>query len=670
LSESENIKKGGISVQTEHIFPVIKKWLYSEKEIFLREIVSNACDAVTKLKRLSSLGQYDGGDEKYSVTVTLDREAETITVSDNGIGMNASEIEKYICQIALSGAVDFISKYENESSAGGIIGHFGLGFYSAFMVADTVEVISRSFDNSPAARWVCSDDGEYEITTEGIERERGTDVIMHLSDEGKEYLESGKIEAILLKYCAFMPVEIYFNDLNGDDDQSDDSEAEENEGEDGGSAEKKSQKPINDTFPLWMKNASDCTDEEYIEFYHKVFSDFRDPLFWVHINADYPLNFKGILFFPPIRPEFDNLEGKVKLYYNQVYVADNIKEVIPEYLLMLRGVLDCPELPLNVSRSYLQNNSYVSKVSGHIIKKVADKLNSLFNTQREKYEGFWDNIKLFVEYGCLKDRKFYDKVKSSLLIDLCGGTKVTIDEYLDTAKEKHESKVYYATDRVSQAQYIAMFENRGISVALMNGPVDLQFMQQVEDDRKIKFCRIDAELADALKGEGELFEDPGLEDLFRKVSGLEKLTVKFELLADPDVPAILNVSEEMRRYEDMMKYYSTDGNGAFSLSMSSASLILNGSSALIKQLSAISGSAKKERIASQIWSLALLAQRQLTADELCTFLKMSYKTLEDAASAEEEDEDGSESEKSEDIVNPDVGANDSNGNGDGDRTEE
>jgi len=628
--ENENIKKGGISVQTEHIFPVIKKWLYSEKEIFLREIVSNACDAVTKLRRLSSLGQYDGDSDGYSVNVKIDEDARTLTVSDNGIGMNRDEVEKYLCNIALSGAVDFIQKYENEGSGSGIIGHFGLGFYSAFMVAHTVEVITRSFDGSASTRFICTESGEYTIEDFDGEHERGTDVIMHLSSEGEEYLSSVKVRSVLDKYCAFMPVEIFF-DEGKEEEADEDGKTEEVERE----AEEKGEKkpsPINDTFPLWQKNPSDCTDEEYIEFYHKVFSDFRDPLFWIHINADYPLNFKGILFFPPIRPEFDNLEGQVKLYYNQVFVADNIKEVIPEYLLMLRGVLDCPELPLNVSRSYLQSNSYVAKVSSHITKKVSDKLNSLFNTQREKYEGFWDNIKIFVEYGCLRDRKFFDRAKNALLLSTCSGKKVTASEYLEKAKEKHENKIYYATDKVTQAQYISMFKSKDIEVVLLSGPVDIQFMSLIENDLKVKFYRIDAELADALKGEGEQFSDSGLEELFKKVSGIEGLTVAFENFDDTSVPALLNVPEEMRRYEDMMKFYSTDAEGSPAFAMSGATLILNGASPLIRKLASLPEGDKKERCAMQIWSLALLAQRPFSADELCSFLEMSYKTLDDSIS--------------------------------------
>ncbi len=625
MSETNEIKKGGISVQTENIFPVIKKWLYSEKEIFLREIVSNACDAVTKLRRLAGLGQFDDTNEEFAVRITLDEDENTLTVSDNGIGMNEEEIENYLGRIAISGAADFIKKYENENGGEGIIGHFGLGFYSAFMVSDKVEVISRSFDGSATSRFVCLENGEYTLERAESERERGTDVIMHLSGEGEEYLKKGKIREILNKYCAFMPTPIYFDD----GEKEEEKDKKESDKKDGNVTEEKKEEPINDTSPLWLKNPSDCTDEEYIAFYHKVFSDFRDPMFWIHINADYPLNFKGILYFPPIRPEFENLEGQVKLYYNQVFVADNIKEVIPEYLLMLRGVLDCPELPLNVSRSYLQSNSYVTKVSAHIIKKVADKLNSLFNTQREKYEGFWDNIKIFVEYGCLRDQKFFDRVKGSLLLATCGKKKVTAAEYLEGAKETHEGKIYYATDKVSQAQYISMFENKAIEVVLMNGPIDMQFMSLIENDLKVKFLRVDADLADALKGDGETFQSKKLEELFKKVSGNDKLTVKFEPLANENVPAILNIPEEMRRYEDMMRYYSTEGDDVASFSMTSATLILNTACPLVKKLDEIEENDKKEHVASQIWSLSLLAQRQLTASELCAFLDMSYKTLSD-----------------------------------------
>ena len=496
MSEQKT-EKGGISVQTEHIFPIIKKWLYSEKEIFLREIVSNACDAVTKLKRLESLGQVSDIGTDFRITVRADKEAKTVTVSDNGIGMTEEELKKYICQIALSGALDFIQKYEGESqdaAKNGIIGHFGLGFYSSFMVSDSVDIITRSYTGAPAVKWSCTDAGEYEITADYDKTERGTDVVMHICEGEEEYLEDGKLLEILHKYCAFMPVEIYFEGEKKPD--------EEKKPEDG-AAEPEAPKPINDTHPLWQKNPSDCTEQEYLDFYHKVFGDYRDPLFYIHLNADYPLNFRGILYFPRINHEYESLEGQVKLYYNQVFVADNIKEVIPEYLLMLKGVLDCPELPLNVSRSYLQNSGYVAKISAHITKKVADKLISLFSTEREKYEKLWNELKTFVEYACLRDRKFYDRVKNYVLLPLTDGTFMTVDEYLEDAKAKHENVVYYASDKVAQAQYISMFNAQDIKVVLLDKLIDAQFIGTVEGDRSIKFYRVDSDIAGALKGEGE-----------------------------------------------------------------------------------------------------------------------------------------------------------------------
>ena len=608
MEEVKN-EKGGVSVSTEHIFPVIKQWLYSEKEIFLRELVSNACDAVTKHKRLVSLSETTESAEPYKITVRVDKELKTITVSDNGIGMSADEIKKYICQIALSGALEFIEKYEGNEAGGGIIGHFGLGFYSAFMVADTVDVISRSFTGAPAVKWVCRDAGDYEFFP--AEKEgRGTDIVLHVNSENEEYLSDFKLKEILAKYCAFMPVEIYFES----------AEAEKEEKKDG---EEKKPEPINDVSPLWQKNPSDCTEEEYTEFYRKVFSDYREPLFHIHINADYPLNFKGILYFPKLNSEFDNMEGQVKLYYNQVFVADNIKEVIPEYLLMLKGVLDCPDMPLNVSRSYLQNNGYVSKITAHIVKKVTDKLNSLMNTERESYSKLWNDLKLFVEYGCLRDRKFYDRVKGSVLFEKTDGEKVTLDEYLEKAKEKHENVVYYTADKTSQAQYLSMFENAEIDVIVLDKVIDTQFVTLIEQDRSVKFTRIDAEVASALKGDGEKLESKELDELFKKVSGNDKLNVVFENLKDESVPALLNVSEQSRRFDDMMKMYSMGEGGA---SMAEETLILNSNSSLVKKLA----DNPNENIAKQLYTLTLLSQRRLSADELKGFLSASFGLLENS----------------------------------------
>ena len=603
---------GGISVNTENIFPVIKKWLYSEKDIFLREIVSNATDAITKLKRLQSLGETPETDTPFRVDVVLDKAAKTLTVEDNGIGMTEEELKKYICSIALSGAVDFIQKYEStgDGEKSGIIGHFGLGFYSAFMVSDRVEIFTRSYTGAPAVHWTCDGDGAYELEP-GEREKRGTEVVLHIADDETEYLDSGKIREMLRKYCSFMPVEIYF------DDGSEKKEGEKEE-------------PVNDTTPLWQKNPADCTEEEYKDFYQKVFADYREPLFWIHINADYPLNFKGILYFPRLATNYDSLEGQVKLYYNQVFVADNIKEVIPEYLLMLKGVLDCPELPLNVSRSYLQTNTYVAKVSAHIVKKVADKLKSLCRDERERYEKVFDDIKTFVEYACIRDGKFYDRVKESLLLKLTDNTHVTIDEYLEKAKETHENKIYYTTDPSVQAQYIALYRAEGIDVAQFDSLVDTQFAACVESHREgVKFIRVDADLTSLSKGENAE-ENETLRTLFRKVSGNEKLNVKFEALKDGAIPAVLNVSEESRRMEDMMKMYRMSGGADFGESFPlDMTLVLNTASPLISKLAAMDGNNAEgaENYASYIYRLSLLSLRKFTAEEMEKFLQDSYKML-------------------------------------------
>ncbi len=611
MSEIQN-KKGGISVESQHIFPIIKKWLYSEKDIFLREIVSNATDAITKLKRLQSLGQIPSFQDDFKITVTLDKDARTLSVSDNGIGMTEDELQKYICQIALSGALEFIEKYEDESTAAknGIIGHFGLGFYSSFMVSDTVELVTKSYTDAPAVKWICNGDGEYEIfPSERVEK--GTTVTMHISDGEEEYLDSGKIRSMLDKYCAFMPVEIFF--------------------EDGEKKEDPEIKPINDVQPLWLKNPSECKPEEYNEFYKKLFGDFRDPLFYVHINADYPLNFKGILFFPKLNNEFESVEGQVKLYYNQVFVADNIKEIIPEYLLMLKGVLDCPELPLNVSRSYLQNNTYTSKVSAHIVKKVADKLAGLFINERNEYEKVWNDVRTFVEYACMRDKKFYDRISDSLLLHLTDGSYVTREVYLEGAKETHENTVYYATDADLQARYISLFESQGIKVALFEKLIDTQFISMLESyEPSVKYVRVDADIAGVLKGDGESENNEKLVSVFKEASGKVDLDVVFESLKDANTPAILNVSEQSRRMEEMMRLYSMSSVGnapSFPLEMK---LVVNTSSSLITHLASLceNDEDKAKKVAKQIFYLTLMSQRNLTAEEMKVFLDDSFGILE------------------------------------------
>ncbi len=615
---SESMKKGSISVETQNIFPVIKRWLYSEKDIFLREIVSNAADAITKMKRLQSLGQIPSTDEKYRIDVTLDKDEKTITVSDNGIGMSEEELTKYICQIALSGAVDFIQKYEdkNDSAAGGIIGHFGLGFYSAFMVSERVEIITKSYTDAPAVRWNCSDADEYEIEQTDRLEGRGTTIIMHISSEEEEYLNAFKLEGILNKYCAFMPVEIFFRET-GEEKKED---------------EKTEEKPINDTTPLWLKSASECTPEDYNAFYKKVFADYKDPLFYIHINADYPLNFKGILFFPNITNDFESLDGQVKLYYNQVFVADNIKEVIPEYMLMLKGVLDCPELPLNVSRSYLQTNSYVSKLSAHIVKKVADKLNALCNTDRENYEKIWDGIKIFVEYACVRDKKFYDRVKDSLLLKLTDNSHITVTDYLEKAKEKHENVIYYTSDKALQARYISLFEEEGIQIAAFEKAFETQFLSALEQNMdNVRFVRVDADIAAALKSDETAEENEDLVALFRKASNNNELKVKTEALKSAKTPAILNLDENARRFEDMMRMYN-NAEMPSSFVKEGETLVLNTTSPLIIKLTddlKAQNNEHAEKLAAHIYRLSVISQRRLTVEEMQTFLDESFSLLEE-----------------------------------------
>ncbi len=597
----EEMKKGGITVETEHIFPIIKRWLYSDKEIFLRELVSNASDAITKMKRLVSLNEasFDG---EYKIEVKVDSENKTLTISDNGLGMSEEEIDRYINQIALSGALEFIQKYEKEGDDSGIIGHFGLGFYSAFMVADTVEIVSKSFTDAPSVHWSCNELGEY-VMDKGDRAERGTDIILHVTDEEADFLKKETLSRILDKYCAFMPIEIYLTTGAENED-----------------------KPINDTNPLWLKNPSDCTPEEYNEFYKKVFADWQEPLFYIHINADYPLNFKGILYFPKPSHEYSNMEGQVKLYYNQVFVADNIKEVIPEYLMTLRGVLDCPELPLNVSRSYLQNSGYVSKISAHIIKKVADKINSLFNTEREKYEKIWDDLKPFVEYGCMRDKKFLDRVKNSVIYKTVDGSYVTLSEYTEK-NTKEKGTIFYATDKTQQSRYISLLKEEEIDVLLLDSIIDSQFITHLESENSdIKFARCDSDIATSLKSDSEEVENELLKELFTEAIAKEKTEIAFASLKNEKTPAMITLAEQDRRFADMMKLYSMGGE-TMPIDNAPEKLIVNTKNPLIAKITdMLSDPSKKETakaLARQVYMLALISQRTLTADELESFVSES-----------------------------------------------
>lgn len=594
------MEKGTISVDTQNIFPIIKKWLYSDKDIFLREVVSNGCDAVTKLKKLTAMGKAEA-DGDYEISVVLDKENKTVTVTDNGIGMTEEEVKNYISNVAFSGAEEFIRKYkEDDSESSRIIGHFGLGFYSVFMVSERVDINTLSFEKgAKPVFWTCDGDTEYEIG-EGGRETHGTEVTMHIAEDSAEFLEKNTLSDVLKKYCAFFPVPIYFYE----------------KGEEKG-------EPINDTNPLWLKKPSDCTDDEYKAFYKKVFMDFNDPLFYIHLNVEYPFNLKGILYFPKLRHELEPTEGQIKLFNNQVFVADNVKEIIPEFLLLLKGVIDCPDLPLNVSRSFLQNDGYAAKVSAHITKKVADKLNSLFTSERENYNSYWDDIAPFVKYGCLKDEKFYDKVKNIILYTTCDGEHETLQDYLEKAKEHgHENTVYYATDKLQQAQYIDIFKKQNIETVLLPMMIDNPFISFMEAKNEgVKFKRIDSSLADTLK-DGDAKADE-LAELFKEAIGDEKLKIETAALKSEDIPAVLLVGEEGRRLQEMARVYGAMGMSP-DMFPSDITLTLNLSNALIKKLE--ENKDNKEiavPVCKQIYDIARLQQAPLDADSLGEFLKRS-----------------------------------------------
>ena len=621
------MEKGNLSINSENILPVIKKWLYSDSDIFLRELVSNGCDAVSKFKKLVDMGEAKAAeDEKYSITVQLDKENSVIKVSDNGLGMTADEIKEYITQIAFSGANDFISKYQEQMGDGNdIIGHFGLGFYSAFMVADKVEIESLSYkEGEKPAHWSCDGGVEYEMD-EGTRTERGTDIILHIGEDSKDFLDKWKLKEILEKYCYFMPVEIFFKDI---EDIKKESEETVEEGED--KKEPEAPKPINDTTPLWLKKPSECTDEEYKEFYHKVFMDFNEPLFWIHLNMDYPFRLKGILYFPKLKHELESIEGQVKLYNNQVFIADNLKEVIPEFLLLLKGTIDCPDLPLNVSRSFLQNDGYVTKMSKYITKKVADKLNSLFKKSRDEYAKFWDDISPFIKYGCMREHDFFDKVKESLLFKTTEGEYVTLEEYKDKAKEKHENKVFYVSDPQQQAQYIKMFKQEGMEAVILDTKLDTPFVSFMEAyGEGVRFERIDSAVTEMLKGEGETDENmqSSLEELFKANLGKDNLKIKVETLKSDEVSAVIELSEQSRRMQEMSVMY---GMGNMNMP-ADETLVLNANNNVVKLLLELKDNADRkddtEVICRQIYDLAVMSHRPLTNEEMTEFIGRSNKIL-------------------------------------------
>ena len=637
------LKQGSISIDTENIFPIIKKWLYSDKDIFIRELISNGCDAVSKHKRLVALGEVNSDDKPYKITVAVSKKNKTLEFSDNGIGMTADEIDKYINQVAFSGAEDFFNKYKDKmEESNDIIGHFGLGFYSAFMVSSNVEIDTLSYlEGAKPIRWQSADGMQFEITEDGTRTERGTTITLTLAEDSEEFLDEYNLRSIITKYCSFLPVEIYLENTDRLEEEAKKKAEEENKKSEDGSDDKTSEEtkdevkpmPLNDTNPLWLKSPKDCTDEEYIKFYQQVFNVFDEPLFWIHLNVDYPFNLKGILYFPKLRNEFELVEGKVKLYNNQVFVADNMKEVIPEFLLLLKGVIDCPDLPLNVSRSFLQNDRDVSKISKHIVKKVADKLKSLCKNEREKYEGFWDDIQIFIKYGCLKDESFYDKIKEYILYKDLDGKYITLTDYLEVAKDKHENKVFYVVDREQQSQYIKLFKEYGLNAVILDCTIDNNFITFLEyKEHGVRFKRIDSDLSDVLKDKDEEKDEKADEEIvnfFKEKIGdrIEKYTV--ESLKKEDTPAVILVSEESRRMMEMQSRFAGLDYG-FDLK-EEKTLVINDKNPLIKKvLSLKDDETKKEAvdvICNQIVDLALLANKELSADELDLFIKRSNELM-------------------------------------------
>lgn len=617
-------QQGNISIHAQNIMPIIKRWLYSDKDIFIREMVSNGCDAITKQKMLSP-----GAEEDWRVTVTLDAEKGELCFSDNGIGMTADEVEKYINQVAFSGAEEFLKNYEGDEK-GGIIGHFGLGFYSAFMVADrvTIETLSGAEGAAPV-KWT-SEDGMAFAMEDGSRTQRGTDVILHISEEEKDFLQEYRVREVLKRYCGFMATPVYFDVVRKEEPAKEGQEGEEA----AESREPKGPELINDTPALWLKAPKDCTDEEYKKFYRDVFHTFEDPLFYVHLNVDYPFNLKGILYFPKLTNDFGTREGEIKLFSGQVFVADNIKEVIPEFLMLLKGVIDCPDLPLNVSRSFLQNDGYVKKLSAYITRKVADKLTGLFNTERDSYQKYWDDIHPFVKYGCMRDSKFFDQVKDTLLYKTTKGEYLTLNEYLSKNEGKlGGKKVIYTNDPTRQSASVAMYDAEGIDVAVMDALIDLNFLSFMEYSAGVEgltFARVDAdsqtfqkEMSEEEKKQSEE-DEKKLADVLHEATGKEDLAVKLASLKDESLPAMLTQEEQGRRFSEMSRIYGQD----FKLP-ETHTLVLNAANPVVKGLLNAEGNEEtRSLIAAQLYDLARMSTRPLEKEEVTAFLARSNKLLE------------------------------------------
>ena len=681
------VKHGNLSINSDNIFPIIKKWLYSDHDIFVRELVSNGCDAITKLKKLEVMGEYNFPDDyKAKIEVVVNPEKKTLKFIDNGIGMTADEVEEYITQIAFSGATQFLEKYKDKTPEDQMIGHFGLGFYSAFMVADEVHIDTLSYtEGATPVHWTCDGGTEYDIQ-DGNKTTVGTEITLFLNEESLEFANEYRMREVLEKYCSFMPVNIYLSKENAPQeyetiDEADlkeddvvveriheDAKTEEKENENGekeivevSPAKDKvkiNKRPVSlsDTHPLWMKHPNECTDEEYKEFYRKVFMDYKEPLFWIHLNMDYPFNLKGILYFPKINTEYDSIEGTIKMYNNQVFIADNIKEVIPEFLLLLKGVIDCPDLPLNVSRSALQNDGFVQKISEYISKKVADKLTGMCKTDRESYEKYWDDISPFIKFGCIKDTKFADKISDYVLFKNLDGKYLTLkdcieankketeevkeetaeetkeeagEEKKEEQKEPEKTTIFYVTDEVQQSQYINMFKEAGKDAVILKHNIDNPFISHLEQrNQEVQFKRIDADLSEEMKAEGAADEETAktLTELFRKTLGRENLEVKVENLKNESISAMMTLSEESRRMQDMMKMYNMYGMDP-NMFGGQETLVLNANHSLVKYLAENKESDKAPVICEQLYDLAMLSHKQLSPEAMTKFVQRSNEIL-------------------------------------------
>jgi molecular chaperone HtpG len=655
---------GSLSINSQNIFPIIKKWMYSDHDIFYRELISNGCDAITKLKKLDLIGEYEAPDDiEYKIQVKVSPEKKTIQIIDNGIGMTKEEVNEYINQIAFSGAEAFLEKYKDKTNEDQIIGHFGLGFYSAFMVADKVTIDTLSFkDGASAVHWECDGGTEYDMQ-DTTKEEPGTAITLYLNEDSYEFANEYKAREVIEKYCSFMPIPIFLENEDAGEQTEEipeeevtekdkvldtfikDAVTEEVEKEDGTkeTVEKVPAKKmakivkrpvaLNDIHPLWTKHPNECTDEEYKEFYRTVFKDYKEPLFWIHLNMDYPFNLKGILYFPKINTEYESIEGTIKLYNNQVFVADNIKEVIPEFLLLLKGVIDCPDLPLNVSRSALQNDGFVKKISEYITKKVGDKLSGMYKTDKENYEKYWDDINPFIKFGCLKDEKFYEKMKDFIIFKNLDGKYLTLQECLDENKEHHENTVFYVTDETEQSQYINMFKEEGIDAVILTHNIDQPFVTHLEGkNENLKFQRIDADLSDSFKeetNEDELKElTETLSDVFKKALNNDKLNIKVEKLKNASISSMITLSEQDRRMQDMMKMYNMYGMDPSMFGANGQTLVLNANNDLVKYIVDHKDGENTPVFCEQLYDLALLSHAPLTPEQMTNFIARSNKIME------------------------------------------